>query len=107
MIINNIEVKEEKTNKGIEYGYFACDCKDENKKFLDDLYGKYKNSKFPLSEITALLCDYGWHVCNIYNDQWYLVNLRNEEGTATMRIQCDKVEHGLSIAILIAENENK
>ena len=109
MIINGKEVKQTSTDKGTEYEYFACQCQNENKAFLDELLDKHrdktqgKGDYLTTSLIAALNCE-SWYVTMIFADQWAVITLANEDHGDTMRIPCDIVEHGLAIAVLIAES---
>ena len=112
MIINEKEVKEVKTENGTEYDYFACQCKKEDKEFFDNLLSKHSESSgskenYPTSKMFFELMANGWYVTTIFADQWALVTLANEEHGDTMRIQCDIIEHGLAVAVLIAEHLDK
>ncbi|PSV00463.1 hypothetical protein [Photobacterium kishitanii] len=60
------------------------------------------NSGYRANDMIALLFVEGWYVSAIFMDQWSAIVLKNEDSSDTMKIECDIIEHGLAVALRIA-----
>ncbi|WP_210498383.1 hypothetical protein [Vibrio crassostreae] len=105
--IGDKEVKETKTKNGVEYSYFACNCKEENHQRYEQMVKDHcqrneMGKEFLTSSIVASLNCEDWYINGMFQDQWGVLSVANEDNGDTMRIQCDSFEHGMVVAEEIA-----
>lgn len=108
--IGGKEVKvSERNGGGCLYEYFACDCKDEDREFLDGLLERHKkdNHDYFFTQMVIELNLNDCYISTIFADQWAVVLVKSEETDDEIRVQCDKIEHGVVVAVEIAKGIEK
>lgn len=107
--IGNKEVKVSERNGAFLYEYFACDCKVEDREFLDGLLDDHKkdNHEYFLTQMVIELNLSNCYISTIFADQWAVVLVKSEDTDDEIRVQCDKIEHGVAVAVEIARKIEK
>lgn len=80
---------------------FACSCGDERKAQWDahlaEVIGELKTTPdLFLSAVVYGLINYSAEITGMPADQWAAICAGTYDGTFAVRIQCDRLEHGLA-----------
>lgn len=93
-----------RTIDGTVYKYFACTCKDEDKKYFEELMEKeFPNPEFLGTKLIEALSEEGWILSSCIADQWMGISVSNNKTNDYMSIECDYLEYGLLSAYVIAK----